>query len=216
MKKFSLVLSLMLSLSLPAAAESFRYHDLMFKDYEEMEKMVQTLVKKARAVSEAEGESEGEEESPADSEAVEHLREALKLIFSRPDGSDNMVAKLVPEVRRPLSGYAAFEDTVSSLTAEAITTVKNKNASVVAQSTSLVMLKNILAEIQPEIGRNEDLRKVVQNVKDAKIKVPSEVRNDRTLRGFETFNPSDYASKMLKKLEEDKKKEEKEKQKAKK
>jgi hypothetical protein len=188
-----------------AEAANYKYNELLIKDYDEMLAMVQSFAKKARDAA-------GEDESGGhDAEAIEQLREALKLIYSRPD-SDNMVAKLVAEVRRDLIGYSAFEDSISSIAAEALENVQNKNAAVSTQSTSLFILENILGQIHPEIAGNPDLRRVTERIRDAKLKVTDDVIKDRKLRGmFKTRNPSEIATDMLKKFEEEEKKKKKKK-----
>src|SRR5689334_3957682 len=126
---FTALLSLTLSLQLFAA--QFKYNELMLKDYDEMLQMVNGKLKKARSVG-----SNSSDDNVNDQEAVEHLREAVKLILSRPD-SDNMVAKLIPEVRKELSGYNAFEDVLSGITAEAVAVVKDEKAANQAQATGI-------------------------------------------------------------------------------
>jgi hypothetical protein len=189
---------------LPAAsAANYKYNELMIKDYEEMTALVQNFVKKAR---DAAGDGESRER---DTEAIEQLREALKLIYSRPD-SDNMVSKLVAEVRRDLVGLSAFEDTISGITAEALENIQNKMAASSTQSTSLFILENILGQIVPEMGQNPGLRKVAERIRDAKLKITDDVIKDRRLRGmFKTRNPSEIAADLLKKHEDEEKKKKK-------
>jgi hypothetical protein len=180
---------------LQTAAAMFKYSELMIKDYDEMNKLVQTQVKKSRAVG-----SNATDENVNDAEAVEHLREALKLMFSRPN-SDNMIAKLMPDVRRELTGYSAFEDSVSSITAEALEVIKNEKAATSQQATALFMLDNILSEIRPEAANNDDFRRIVERVKDAKIKIPGDVMKELKLRGmYKSKNPTDTAKDILKGL----------------
>ena len=93
---------------LQTSAAMFKYNELMIKDYDEMLKLVQGQVKKSRAVG-----SNTSDDNVNDAEAIEHLREALKLMFSRPN-SDNMIAKLMPEVRRDLSVPARPKSTAAS------------------------------------------------------------------------------------------------------
>lgn len=176
-----------------ALAENYRYSSLIIKDYDEMRQMVQSRIKKAKAVAEGAGEDSGK-----DAEAVEHLRDALKLIFSRPD-NDNMVAKLTPDVKRELTGFNAYEDSISSLAAECIELVKRKNATVSQQSTALFVLENMLREIKPEAVSNEDLQNVIKRIADADLKITDEVKRDRKIRSmYATKNPSEEAKSILK------------------
>jgi hypothetical protein len=173
-------------------APQFKYNELMLKDYDEMNKMVQNLLKKARAVG-----SNTSDENVDDQEAVAHLREALKLIFTRPN-SDNMVAKLAPEVRRELATYNAVDRTLMSLANEGLATVLADNVAVTQQASALFMLENMLSEIRPEIHNRADLRKVVETIADADVGISSDVKKDMKLRGmFKAIDPSKLAREIL-------------------
>ena len=185
---------LLLSLS-PAHAAMFKYNELMIKDYDEMNQLVQAQVAKARAVG-----SNSSDENVDDVQALAHLREALKLIYSRPN-SDNMIAKLTPDVRRELVGYNAYEKTIASLVDEALGVAKNDKAAPSQQATSIFMLENILSEIRPEAAGNPELKKAVEKVKSAKTEISHTVANDMKLRGmFSPRNPSELAEEILKGL----------------
>jgi hypothetical protein len=174
-------------------AENYKYRNLITYDYDEMRQQVQNRIKKAKSLANESGEA-----SPSDAEAIETLRDALKLIFSRPD-SDNMIAKIVPDIKRPLMGFSAYEDTLSSLVGEAIAVLKNDNTTVMQQSTALFIIENILREIKPEAERNEDYKNIFKKVADAKLDISHEVKLDRKLNAmFDTKNPSDEAKKVLK------------------
>lgn len=176
---------------------NYKYNELMIKDYDEMFEMVQSFVNKAK-------EAAGEDGTANEDEAISHLRNGLKLILSRPD-SDNMVAKLVPEVRRMMLGFNAYESSVSMIADEALDYVASKNAAPSIQSTSLFILDNILGEIRPEIGSNAQLRTVAERIRDADLSVSKDVQKERKIRGmFSTKSPSDVAREMLRKFEEKK------------
>lgn len=187
-----------------AHAENYKYRNLITYDYDEMQRQVQSRIKKSKSLANETGET-----SPSDADAIEALRDALKLIFSRPD-SDNMIAKLIPDVKRPLMGFNAYEDTLSSLTGEAIAVLKNDNTTVMQQATALFIIENIMREIKPEAERNEDYKNIFKKVADAKLKISHEVKLDRKLNAmFDTKNPSDEAKKVLKEWEKSAKAKEK-------
>ncbi|MBX3020821.1 MAG: hypothetical protein KF799_04030 [Bdellovibrionales bacterium] len=172
---------------------NFKYNELMIKDYDEMMTMVQDLVKKSQTAT-------SKDDTGGEGEAVEWLGRATKLIFSRPD-SDNMVAKLLNEVRRELQGFNSYEDTFAGIADEAIRNASDKNTPVSVQSTALVILENILREIRPSVinSNNQAFLRIVERVADANLKITDEVRKDRRLRGmFLTKNPSDEAKAILK------------------
>lgn len=178
----------------------FKYNELMIKDYDEMLQMVQTLVKQSRQVGSQYS------DTADDAEAIAKLREAMKLILSRPN-SDNMIAKLTPEVRRDLTGYGAYEDTMSILSVEGLDYIRNDKASVNSRATAVFLLENILSEVKPEAADNPEMRRIVQRIADAHISIPNDVRNDMKLGGmYNTQNPSDIAAGILKKLPKQEKK----------
>lgn len=150
-----------------------------------MQNLVQDLIRKSTA------------EQSDDEAAQQHLREALKLTFSRPN-SDNMIAKLVPEIRRELLNFGSFESTIDSIVIEALSTVTSRKGTAQHQSTALFVLENVLSEIRPEVKTNAKLRKVVAKIRDAKISITKEVIKDQKLRGmFKTKNPSDLAREII-------------------
>ena len=107
----------------------------------------------------------------------------------------------MPEVRRDLSGYSAYEDSVSAITAEAIEVMKNDKAATSQQATAIFVLENILSEIRPESANNDDLRRIIERIKDAKVKISNDVVKDMKLRGmYKTKNPSDMAKGIWKSL----------------
>lgn len=172
---------------------NYKYNELMIKDYDEMLEMVQSFVRKAK-------EAAGEDGTANEDEALGHLRNGLKLILSRPD-SDNMVAKLVPEVRRMMLGFNAYEPSISMIADEALEYVASSNAAPSVQSTSLFILDNILGEIRPEVEHNAQLRQVAERIRDANLSVSKDVQKERKIRGmFSTKSPSDTARDVLKRL----------------
>jgi hypothetical protein len=202
MKTFLTLFAALFCFQLQAA--QFKYNELMLKDYDEMLHMVNAKLKQARAVG-----SNTSDENVNDQEAIEHLREAVKLILSRPD-SDNMVAKLMPEVRKELSGYNAFEDVLSGLTAEEVAVAKDEKASVASRATALMVLENIIALVKPESVNNNDLRRLLDRIRSADIDLEDDVKHDFKLRAmFKTPNPSATAKKVLKSLPPLKKEEKK-------
>ena len=173
---------------------NLKYNELMIKDYDEMHALVQSLMTKSHATTNGDGES------------VEYLGRALKLIFSRPD-TDNMVTKLLAEVRRDLVGYSVYDETLEGLAVDALITAKNPNATVISGATAIVELQNILGEIRPEVKNgNVVLRRIAERIRDARLEISDEVKRERRLRGmFRSDNPSDEARALLKSIGDKKK-----------
>lgn len=196
----ALVLTAVSIFSFQSMAQRYKYTDLMLKDYDEVSKAVQTRLTKAREISAKASAQEGEDMSASDTEAVEQLRDALLLLMSRPD-KDNLIAKLMPDLRKELTNYKAFEDTFSSVTSEAIAGLVNDKLPVIDRSTYLFVLENIMSEVKAQAKERADYRKILEKIRDAKIKIPKDVVNDRKLRSMYTAeSPSELADKILKKL----------------
>jgi hypothetical protein len=174
---------------------NYKYNELMIKDYDEMLAMVQEMARKAHDAT-------SKEDTGGEGEAVEWYGRSLKLVFSRPD-SDNMVAKLVGEVRRDLQGFNAYEDTIAGIAEEAIRNASDSGLPVSVQSTALVILENIGGEIRPSVENgNADMRRIMERIRDADLRISSDVKKDRRLRGmFLTKNPSDEARSLLKQID---------------
>lgn len=171
----------------PSFAKVYDYKQLQSKDYDEMIGIVRTQIKLAKKSVDEDDESA----------AQFHLKEALRIIMSRPN-TDNLIPKLLPEVRKELVQFEAFDDQMLELVDEAIDRVKDEKASTTSKATSLFMLENIMAEIKPEIANNEKYKNAYEKIRDAKIKVPNEAKADRKVRGmFQSESPSEKAKKIL-------------------
>lgn len=193
-----------LMLCLSAMGENFKYSTLQVRDFDEMVTEVKSRIYKAKQAS-LKGQEKGVDEE-GDREAIEILRNALKLILSRPN-EDNMVSKLIPFVRSELNNFTAFEDTMTSLAEEAIRSINNDRLPVVYRGTALFILENLMSEIRPELENKEDFKILLAKIRDAKIKIPEKVRNERKLRSmYKSKSPSDIASAILKTEEEMEKK----------
>lgn len=190
---------MMLAFSLPAfAADRYKYSELQIKDYDEIGALVKDKVKKAMKVFREKGDAE--ENAAPDQAGVEELRSALHLILARPN-QDNMLAKLMPEVRKELSNVNAFEDSLSSLASEAIEGLRNEKLPTVFRSTYLFVLENIISEFKPEIRDKAELRKIFEKIRDAKLAIPKDVTKDLKLRSMlKVESPSERAKQILEKL----------------
>ncbi|MCC7404266.1 MAG: hypothetical protein IT288_07705 [Bdellovibrionales bacterium] len=176
--------------------DNFKYSELQIRDYDEMLKDVKARVLNAKKLS-MEKQASGDDEE-GDRLAVEALRDALKLVLSRPN-EDNMVTKLMPMVRSELNNFNAFEDTLNSITDEAIRAINSDTLPVVYRATALFILENIMSEVRPELENKEDFKSLLARVRDAKIKVPDKIANERKLRSmYKTKSPSEIAEKLLK------------------
>lgn len=195
MKQIYSLMTFLLSLTFiisvkPAAAKVYDYKQLQSKDYDEMIAIVRTQIKQSKK-------SAAEDD---DSAAVFHLKEGLRIVMSRPN-TDNLIPKLLPELRKELVQFEAYDGQMVELVDEAVDRVTDDKASTADRTSALFMLENIMAEIKPELSTNEKYKAVYEKIRDAKIKVPVEVKNDRKVRGmFQSESPSEKAQKILKEI----------------
>lgn len=174
----------------PSFAKVYDYKQLQSKDYDEMLGIVRDQIKLAQK-------SVNDDDESA---ALFHLKEGLRIVMSRPN-TDNLIPKLLPEIRKELVQFEAFDDQITELINEAIDRVKDEKATTNGRATALFMLENIMAEIKPELDSNEKYKQAYEKIRDAKIKVPSEAKADRKVRGmFQTESPSEKAKKILDQL----------------
>lgn len=191
------LLSLTLFISSLGFAKDYPYNELMTKDYDEMQASVRkgvNLAKKAAIQMQKDGDEDG-----ADQAAINHLRDTAQFILSRPD-KDFMVSKLMPLVRKELVNYGAFEDSLETIATQAIMHLKSDKAPTRTKSTSIFILENLMSEIKPEIEHKPEFKKIVEQIRDAKIKISDEVVTDRKMTSmFKTVSPSDMAKDLLEK-----------------
>lgn len=196
---FIVALSLIFSPSI--FASRYKYNELMLKDYDEMSRLINERIAQAKKISSAEtqteDESSGQGRSPSDNEAIAILRDGLLLCLSRPD-KDNMLAKLIPILRKELINYSAFEDSLLAIANDAIAALKTASAPTATKSTYLFVLENIMAEMKPQLHEKKEYRSTLEKIRDAKIEVSKDVVKDRKLRSmFSTESPSDLAATIL-------------------
>ena len=193
--KQALVLIIGLMWSHFGTAASLEYSKLQILDLDEMREKIQVLRNDAEVLI----------EDDEDTEATQKLREAFKTILSRPNG-DNMVSQLMPMIRSRLRDLNAFEDTLMGLADEAIYALTQGKEKPTRKSTNLIVLENILSEFKPETESNKEIKKVFEKIRDAKIEVPKEVKNDLRLRGMykARTSPSKVAEKIIGKPPEEK------------
>lgn len=169
------------------------YRDLELKDYDEMRALVREHTNKARKILSA-----ADSNPDAERDARLELIKAERLIMSRPN-PDNMVTKLIPDVRREMAEIGAYDDLLEAVTREGIQAFNGDlHLPVTVQTTFLFVLENLLSEMRPEVGTDPRQRGLVEQIRDAKIKVPDDVAAERKLKSmYLTESPSDQAKQIL-------------------
>ena len=177
-------------------ADNLKYSELQIKDYDEMQALVKKKTDKVTKFLRA----DKSEDTKADQPVVDELKAALLLVLSRPN-QDNMLAKLLPDIRKEMSNLNCFEDSLNLIATDSISRVNNEKLPTVYKSTSLFVLENILAEFRPEVKDKPELRAVFEKIRDAKIQIPKDVTKDLKLRSMlKVESPSERADRILKQL----------------
>jgi len=184
------------ALALSAGAEErVKYSELQIKDYDEMRELMNERIKNAHKILK-ETDKEADSDAP-DTEAIEQLRSALLLVLSRPN-QDNMLGKLMPDIRKELSNLNSFEDSLASVASEALVGLANDKLKTVQRSTYWFVLENILSEFKPEAADKDEFRNMFTKIRDAKLDVPKQVTKDLKLRSmFKVESPSERAKHIL-------------------
>ncbi len=194
--KLILALSLTFFFTTPVNAELYKYSQLAVKSYDSLIEMVHKKIAKAAKVDEEAQKLAADINNYDTSKSIYILKDALRLIFSRPN-KDNMVEKLLPEVRSELKSYNAFYDSINDLVVESITGLTQK-IPVIYKSTYIFVLENIMSEFRPDLKTNKDVKKIFIYIRDSGAGIPDDVRLDRKLRSmFRSRSPSSTARKII-------------------
>ena len=193
-----LVVAIAFLFSAPVFAKFYKYSELQVKDHDEMLKMIQTRVKASKKA--AVDHQKDDDDEGGDREAIEELREAARLSFSRPN-KDNLLNDLVPPIRRELVQYNAYDDVLVGLVDEAIDGFANKKLPVAFRCTYLFMLENLMSEMKPDASTKVEFNRSLEKIRDAKIKIEPDIKKElRMTSMFVMASPSETAKNVLKKL----------------
>lgn len=206
MKKFILLIATsLLWASASSAGLMFTYNQLILKDLDQMNEMAQKKIKEFK--------KDG---------SVEILKEAVQAVYSRPN-DDAMVEKVITPLRNELDENDQWESAMDQLVTEAIGALKNPKAfKPVVQNTYAIFLENVISDFKPFAEKEGHERKIIKQIRDAKIELSKEAINERKLRTMSVHkSPSDLAESVMndvakaeadaKKADEEAKKKEKDK-----
>jgi len=180
-KSYLFILTALLWTSVSSAGLMFNYSQLILKDLDQMNEMVQKKIKEYK-----------KERAP------EILKEAVQAVYSRPN-DDGMIEKVIPPLRTELDEEDQWESTIDALVQEAIGALKNPKAfKPVVQNTYAVFLENIIADFKPFADKDGHERRVIQKIRDAKIELSKEAKDERKLRTMSAHkSPSEVAEEVM-------------------
>jgi hypothetical protein len=184
--------ALVTMISRPAIARiEYDAHTLLLKTPDQVAELIRKRVLAAQKVL---AQSPGDE---MDEQGVAQLRDALRIALSRP-GQDGSRSNHFSRVRRDLSDVGQFEEVARQLTLEAVESLRKNQGPPRHLMTYVVMLENLMAEIRPEIETNDQLKRLVESIRDAKIVVGEQVRKQARIRSMDQLvSPSETAKRIL-------------------
>jgi hypothetical protein len=179
-----------------AAKLEFESSQLMLKNSEQVGKIIQLKIKAAQKLI-AKSPEDAENGIQSDPAAIAYLTDAMRIVLSRPD-QDGARNSLYSRVRKELSDIGEFEGAMKVLCTEAIDVLKKNDGSAKRQATYITLLEGLMNESRPELDDNADLRKLVENIRDAKISISESVKRQSFIRSMSRLkSPSETAASIL-------------------
>jgi hypothetical protein len=132
--------------------------------------------------------------------SLQILKEAVQAVYSRPnDDGMGMIEKVIPPLRSELDEAEQWENVMDALVDEAIGASKNPKAfTTVVLNTYAYFLRNVIADYKPFVDKPGHERKIVEKIRDAKIELTKEQKNELSLRGIGNHkSPSEIAADVM-------------------
>lgn len=150
--------------------------ELLLKNSEQFSDMVRKKIKKAQDIqSKQEIEVNDKGEIFSEPEAVSSLRDAMRIVLSRPD-QDGARSKLFNKVRQEMNDLHSLDQSLTEIVNEAAAGLKTKNINIKYEETYLVILDNFLSEVRPEVDSNTTFKTLVEKIRDADITISNKMK----------------------------------------
>jgi hypothetical protein len=168
---------------------------LLLKNSDQISEMIKVKIKKAQALQ-AKQEDNEDGEIQAEPEALENLKDAMRIALSRPD-QDGARSNLYSRVRRELVDLNSLDEVLAELTEESLAELRTQEGPR-RTATYVVILENMMAELKPEMSDSPVYRKIFERIRDAKISITDKSKVQNLLRSMSIpISPSDTAAKFL-------------------
>lgn len=195
--KLLLPLALLTSITAHARLE-YDSSQLMMMNSEKVQDIVKKKLQRAADLQAAQVDDENDEGIAVEPEAIENLKDALRIVLSRPDQRDGLKSTMWSRLRQELLDLNSLDPVLESLTQDAIKGLKNTANSPKVVATYVYVLENLMSEIKPDVATTPIYKKVVESIRDAKIKIPKEVLDKNLLKSMnKPTSPSETAAKIL-------------------
>lgn len=198
-----LILCLLVQLSTPSISWTKVEYDsnqLMMKNADQISEMVRKKIKRAQEIQ-AKQETDDDGGMVAEPDAVAQLQDALRILMARPD-QDGTRANAFARLRRELMDLNSLESALETLTKECVSALQDDKTKPLLAGTYIIMLNNLMAEMKPEIKNNSAFKKIIEEIRDANIKISDETKSQVFMRSMGKPNsPSEQAAKIIPKPE---------------
>lgn len=171
-------------------------NQLLMKSADQMSEMVRKKIKYAQDIQ-SQQKVDVDVGIQTEPEAVAALEDALRITLSRPD-QDGSRANLFSRLRRELTDLNSFDDVLKSLASESIAALKDSGTPLRFQSTYIVLLENLMAELKPEVQTQPVFKQVIEQIRDADIEISDRLASRAMLRSMSRpVSPSVTAAQIL-------------------
>lgn len=162
---------------------------LMMKNADEVSAIISRKIKRAQKFQ-SQQEVNDDIGIISEPEAVDALRDAMRIALARPD-QDGSRANMFAQVRRELTDLNSFEDVLQDIADEGIYALKHPATSVRAQGTYVILIENMIAELKPDSKTNALYRKIIEQIRDADIEISDKLKNQMLMRSMgQPISPS--------------------------
>ena len=164
---------------------------MSLKDYSQMKSFIQGRIREAKENLSEENPTLGVDE------AVEHLKESLRLVLMKPD-RDHKSPSLILLLQNEIMNYRSFDVAFREVVEEAVTDFKSSRKNPVRQASLLYVLENSIAQLKSI--KSPESTKALQNIANGNLKISKKMVSYLFLemgRG-EPISPSYRAKTILK------------------
>ncbi len=162
---------------------------LKTKDYEDMRDILKQFIEKSRNHL-------SEDKDMGESLAVLELRQGLRVLLMRPN-RDSVQANLMALLQNEIVKYRSFMSVLQEEVQSAIVKFPSEKESIAQQASLLYLMENAISYLKSI--NNQESRAILENIKQAKLKISGELQSYLLLdmgRG-KTSSPSTSAGQVL-------------------
>lgn len=200
-----LMTALLFSANAPADSLEFQTGRLRLMESPELrqilrEKFQQAQEIRARTMAQSEEDSLALQESGLQ-EIEQLMSEVLKVTWARPD-QDGFRREMTELVQVELSAQpTSFPNVVAIVAGQSVGALQSKGLAVKDQETHYNILRNLIAEMRPQLKNSEAIKRVIEMIRDRDIRLSKELLSHLELNSMQKGrSPSDLAKEVLKGL----------------